>query len=454
MANPSFYEVSNPGEYFDRAGVPKRIPYDPNMAPEETLAFRHYNAQEVILGRTMEEWLRFSVVYWHTFRWPGTDPFGAGTLVRPWDDGSDSLDNAKRRMRVAFELFQRLGVKYYTFHDVDIAPQGDNIKEFRANLDAMVELAAELQKATGVRLLWNTCNLFSHPRYMNGASTNPEAWVVAFAGAQVKKGLEIAKRLGAENFIFWGGREGFMSILNTDIKAELDHMAAFFRMAVAYKKEIGFTGRFCIEPKPKEPTKHQYDYDAATVIAFLRTYGLETEFKLNVEPNHTTLAGHDYIHDVAMASALGFLGSIDSNTGSPDLGWDTDQFPMDVKNATLLAKVLIEQGGIAPGGLNFDCKVRRESTEVADIFVAHIGAMDTLALGLRKAAKIVEEGRMAKMLKARYASFERGIGAAIAGGTATLGDLEKHALEMAEKEPTAESGRQEHFETVLNRYVH
>jgi len=376
-------------EYFQGIG---KIQYKPNAAPADSLAFKHYNATEIVHGRTMEEWLRFSVCYWHTFRGIGLDPFGAGTLVRSWEDGTDSLENAKRRMRVAFEFMSKLGVKYWTFHDRDIAPEGANLEATNRNLDQLVDLADQLQKQTGIKLLWATCNLFSHPRFMNGAATNPDAHVVAHAAAQLKKGLEIAKRLGAENYVFWGGREGYNSLLNTDVAAELSHMANFFKMAVAYAQKIGFTGQFLIEPKAKEPTKHQYDYDAMTVIAFLKTYNLDKHFKINVEPNHTTLAGHCHEHDIVLASAMGMLGSIDANTGSPDLGWDTDQFPMDVRNCTAIMKAVIEQGGIAPGGLNFDAKVRRESTDVIDMFIAHIGAMDTYARGLRNAARLIEEG--------------------------------------------------------------
>jgi len=286
---------------------------------------------------------------------------------------------------------------------------------------------------------------------MNGAATNPDSHVVAFAGAQLKKGLEIAKKLGAENYVFWGGREGYHSLLNTNLMAEMTHMSNFFKMAVAYKKKIGFTGQFLIEPKPKEPTKHQYDYDAMTVIGFLKHFGLEKDFKLNVEPNHTTLAGHCYEHDIMMASALGMLGSIDSNTGSPDLGWDTDQFPMDIKNCTMVMKTVIEQGGLQPGGLNFDAKVRRESTDVHDMFIAHIGAMDAFARGLKCAVKIKEDGLMAKMVKERYSSFEKGLGQKIDKGTATLEDCEKFILDNGE--PKKASGKQEHYESVLNYYV-
>ncbi|KAL8582164.1 hypothetical protein ACOMHN_004083 [Nucella lapillus] len=435
-------------EFFKGIGP---IPYKADAGPDESLVYKHYNAKEVVMGKTMEEWLRFSVCFWHTFRGTGADPFGFPTLERPWDDGNNSMVNAKRRLRAGFEFFSKLGVKYWTFHDRDIAPEGDNLKQSAEYLDEITDLALQLQKKTGVKLLWATCNLFAHPRYMNGASTNPDAHVVAYAAAQLKKGLDVGKKLGAENFVFWGGREGYHSLINSNVKAELDHMAAFFRMAIAYKKKIGFNGVFLIEPKPKEPSRHQYDYDAMTVIGFLRTYGLENEIKLNIEPNHTTLAGHCYQHDIVMASAYQLLGSIDSNTGSPDLGWDTDQFPMDIKNCAMIMKVVLEQGGLAPGGLNFDCKVRRESTDLKDMFIAHIGAMDSMARGLKVAAKILEGGVLSKYVKERYSSFESGIGQKIAKGEATLEDCEKYIEENGE--PQRLSGQQEHYENMLNYYL-
>ncbi|XP_064606210.1 uncharacterized protein LOC135471091 [Liolophura sinensis] len=428
-----------------------RIEYKPDSKPDETMCYKHYSASQVVKGRTMEEWLRFSVCFWHTFRGTGADPFGFPTLIRPWDDGSNTIENAKRRLRAAFEFFTKLGVKYWAFHDRDVAPEGATLEESNKNLDVIVDLAQELQTKTGVKLLWATCNLFAHPRYMNGAASNPSAHIFAYAAAQVKKGLEIAKKLGAVNFVFWGGREGYHTLLNTKVLSELTHLANFFKMAVAYKKKIGFTGQLLIEPKPKEPTKHQYDYDAMTVIGFLKHFGLDKDFKINVEPNHTTLAGHSYEHDVVMSSAFGMLGSIDSNTGSPDLGWDTDQFPMDIKNCTLVMKTVLEQGGIAPGGLNFDCKVRRESTDLRDMFISHIGAMDSFARGLKAAAKILEEGVLEKYVKARYSSYESGIGKKIDEGTATFEELEEFIKKNGN--PVAESGQQEHYESVLNYYV-
>jgi len=429
----------------------EKINYVPEAGPAQTLVFKHYNAEEVVMGKSMQDWLRFSVCYCHTFRGSGLDPFGGPTISRPWDDGSETVENAKRRLRAAFEFMSKLGVKFWTFHDRDIAPEGRDLRETNSILDEVTDLAKELMDSTGIKLLWATSNLFSSPRYMNGAATNPDAHVVAHAAAQVKKGLEIAKKLGASNYVFWGGREGYNSLLNTDLRAELDHMANFFKMVVAYKIEIGFEGTLLLEPKPKEPTKHQYDYDAQTCIAFLRTYGLENDFKLNIEPNHTTLAGHCHEHDVAMASAYDMLGSIDSNTGSPDLGWDTDQFPMDVKNCTMIMKTVIEQGGLQPGGLNFDCKVRRESTDIEDMFIAHIGAMDSFARGLKNAAKLIEEGVLKTAVQNRYKSFETRLGAKIHNGSATLADCENFIF--TEGEPSKTSGKQEHFEAILNHYV-
>lgn len=434
--------------YFGGIG---KVPFKPDAGPAETLVFKHYNPSQVVMGRTMEDWLRFSVCFWHTFRGTGADPFGFPTLVRPWDDGSNTMANAKRRLRAAFEFFTKLGVKYWCFHDRDIAPEGANLQETNKNLDEITDLALELQKKTGVKLLWATANLFAHPKFMNGAASNPDAHIFAAAAAQVKKCMEVAKKLGAENFVFWGGREGYHTLLNTNILKEQNHMGTFFKMAAEYKKKIGFTGVLLIEPKPKEPTKHQYDYDAMTVIAFLKHYGLEKDFKLNIEPNHTTLAGHGYEHDVVMASAFGMLGSVDSNTGSPDLGWDTDQFPMDIKNCSLVMKTVLDQGGLAPGGLNFDCKVRRESTNLKDMFISHIGAMDSFARGLKIAAKIKEEGVMDKHVKTRYSSYNTGIGQKIENGTTSFEELEKYILENGD--PQAVSGEQEHYESMLNYYV-
>lgn len=431
------------------AGIPK-IPYVLSAGPTDVMCFKHYNAEEVLMGRTMEDWLRFSVCYWHSFCGTGADPFGSPTLHRPWNKGTP-MEAAKMRVRAAFEFFTKLGVKYYTFHDRDMAPEGSTLEESNRNLDEISDLALQLQNQTGIKVLWVTCNLFTHSRYMNGAATNPDCHVLAYAGAQVKKGLDVAKKLGAQNFVFWGGREGFHSILNTDVGAELKHMANFFKMAVQYKEKIGLNCQFLIEPKPKEPCKHQYDYDAMSVIAFLKHYGLEKHFKLNIEPNHTTLAGHSYEHDIVIASSFGMLGSVDSNTGSPDLGWDTDQFPMDIRNTTLVMKTIIEQGGIQPGGLNFDAKVRRESTDLEDLFIAHIGAMDAFARGLRNAVCMIQDGLLPGLVKERYSSYSHGLGQKVEDGSATLEDLEAYIKQNGE--PKVTSGKQEKYERIFNHYV-
>lgn len=449
--NDSKYRAFDaPGaEFFEGIG---KIPLKKDAGADETMVFKTYEPEKEVMGRPMKDWLRFSVCFWHTFRGTGADPFGFPTLVRPWDDGSNSMANAKRRLRAGFEFFKKLGAPYWTFHDRDIAPEGATLAETNKNLDEIVDLAIELQNKTGVKLLWATCNLFAHQRYMNGAGSNPDAHIFAMAAAQVKKGLEVAKKMGAGNFVFWGGREGYHTILNTNVLTELNNLASFFRMAAEYKKKIGFTGTLLIEPKPKEPSKHQYDYDAMTVIGFLKHYGLDKDYKLNIEPNHTTLAGHGYEHDIVMSSAFGMLGSIDSNTGSPDLGWDTDQFPMDIKNTTMVMKTVLEQGGLSPGGLNFDCKVRRESTELRDMFISHIGAMDSFARGLLNAERILNEGVIAKQVKERYSSYESGIGKKITDGQTSFEELEKYILDNGSP-TTVASGRQEHYESMLNHYV-
>ncbi|MDD5675296.1 MAG: xylose isomerase [Chitinivibrionales bacterium] len=428
----------------------KKIKYE-GPDSRNVLAFRHYNADEIIMGKKMKDHLRFAVAYWHTLRGSGADPFGSQTMCRPWDDGSDSIANAERRLRANFEFLQKLGVEYYCFHDRDIAPEGKTLPQSNKNLGAIVKIARQLQNNTGIKLLWGTANLFSHPRYMCGASTNPDAHVFAYAAAQVKKAMEVTLELGGENYVFWGGREGYQTLLNTDMKRELDHLARFLSMAHNYKKEIGFKGALLIEPKPKEPMRHQYDFDAATVIGFLKGHGLDKGFKLNIEANHATLAGHTFEHDLQTASDAGMLGSIDANTGDLLLGWDTDQFPMDIKSCTLAMLVVLNQGGIGAGGLNFDAKVRRESITIEDLFTAHIGGMDAFALGLKNAARIITEGSLKKMVKDRYQSWESGIGAAIESGKASFVELEKWAL--AHGEPTPRSGNQEKFESMLNSRI-
>ena len=415
------------------------------------LSFRHYNADEKVESKTMKEHLRFAVCYWHTFRGMGGDPFGPGCAVRPWEDGTDSVEMALKRVKVAFEFMDKLGAPYYCFHDRDVAPEGKSLRETNANFDKVARALREEQQRTGIKLLWGTANLFSNPRFVHGAATSCNADVFAYAGAQVKKCLEVTKELGGENYVFWGGREGYANLYNTDLKRELDHLAKFFHLAVDYKKKIGFGGPFLIEPKPKEPTVHQYDFDVANVVAFLRGYGLADSFKLNVETNHATLAGHTMMHELSYASINKMLGSIDANRGDLLLGWDTDQFPSDLYLTAQCMLVILGQGGISPGGINFDAKVRRESFEPVDLFHAHIGGMDAFAHGLKIAAKMRADGVLSKFVKERYASWETGIGPKIEGG-ATFEDLEKYMLEKGDATKNV-SGRQEMLENIVNRYI-
>ncbi len=428
-----------------------RIGYE-GPESKNPLAFRWYNEDEVVEGKTMKEHFRFSVVYWHTFRGTGADPFGPGTMDRPWEDGTDSVENAKNRVRVAFEFTEKLGAPYYAFHDRDVAPEGDTLAESNQNLDEVVKVMKEEQDRSGVKLLWGTANLFSNPRYMHGASTSCNADAFAFAAAQVKKCLEVTRELGGVNYVFWGGREGYQNLLNTDMKRELDHMGRFMHMAVDYAKEIGFTGQFLIEPKPKEPTKHQYDSDAAACVNFLRAYDLLDHFKLNIETNHATLAGHTMMHDLDYAAHQGALGSIDANTGDLMLGWDTDQFPTNYYLTAEIMLILLKYGGLNPGGVNFDAKVRRESFEPIDLFYAHIGGMDTFARGLKIAAAIRADGELDGFVKDRYGSWDSGIGADIESGSADFESLEAYMLDKGEIAPN-QSGRQEMLENVFNRYI-
>jgi xylose isomerase len=416
------------------------------------LAFKHYDADEIVEGKTMRDHLRFSVVYWHTFRGRGVDVFGAGTAIRPWDDGTESVNNAQKRVRVAFEFIEKLGAPFYAFHDRDVAPEGKTLTESNKNLDAVVKVLKEEQTRTGIKLLWGTANLFSNPRYMHGAATSPNADVFAFAAAQAKKALEITHELGGEGYVFWGGREGYSTLLNTDMKRELDHLAKFLHMAVAYKKKIGFKGQFFIEPKPKEPTKHQYDSDAAACLNFLREYGLKDHLKLNLETNHATLAGHTMQHELEVAAAADALGSIDANTGDLLLGWDTDQFPTDIYLTTQCMLTILKAGGLKTGGVNFDAKVRRESFEPIDLFHAHIGGMDAFARGLKIAAAIRKDGRLAEFVKQRYASWDSGIGAKIEKGKASFSDLEKYISKKGEAAAN-QSGRQEFLENLINEFI-
>ena len=415
------------------------------------LSFKHYNANEEVEGKSMTEHLRFGVAYWHTMRGGGADPFGPGTALRPWEE-ADDVANAQNRARVFFEFLEKLGAPFYCFHDRDVAPEGASLEESNANLDAVVAVLKEEQGRTGKRLLWGTANLFSNPRYMHGAATSCNADAFAFAAAQVKKMLEVTKDLDGAGYVFWGGREGYQNWLNTDMHRELDHLAAFMHMAVDYAKEIGFTGQFMFEPKPKEPTKHQYDFDAAACINFLRTYGLEDHVKLNLETNHATLAGHSMEHEIDFAGGQGFLGSMDANTGDLLLGWDTDQFPTDIYLTTKCMLAVMKHGGLEPGGVNFDAKVRRESHEPIDLFHAHIGGMDAFARGLKIAAAIRADGRLGNFVKERYGSWDTSIGKEIEAGDASFKTLDAYMLEKVDVTPNT-SGRQEFLENLINEFI-
>ncbi|WP_348620605.1 xylose isomerase [Paenibacillus polymyxa] len=418
---------------------------------DNPFAFKFYNPQEIVAGKTMEEHLRFSMAYWHTLVAGGSDPFGVETAERPWSKFT-GLDLAKARVEAAFELLDKLNLPYFAFHDVDIAPEGASLKEFYSNLDTIVDLIEEHMKTTGKKLLWNTANMFSHPRYLHGAASTCNADVYAHAAAQIKKGLEVGKRLGADNYVFWGGREGYETLLNTDLKLEQDNLGRMFHMAVDYAREIGFDAQFLIEPKPKEPTKHQYDFDAATTIAFLQKYDLDQHFKLNLEANHATLAGHTFDHEVRVARINGMLGSLDANQGDLLLGWDTDEFPVDLYDATLTMYEVLQNEGLGRGGINFDAKVRRASFEPEDLFLAHIAGMDTYAKGLKVAAKLIEDRVFEDFIEKRYSSFKEGIGADIVSGKATLASLAEYAL--ANEAPRKNvSGRQEYLKATLNQYI-
>jgi len=433
--------------YFESIGT---IRYE-GKGSDNPLAFKHYNPQEIVLGKPMEEHLRFAVAYWHTFTSYGSDPFGVGTAVRGWDH-ADAMDQAKARVEANFEFMAKLGIPYYCFHDRDIAPEGATLQETNQNLDVIVDLLEQNMKSSGAKLLWNTANMFTNPRFVHGAGTTCNAEVFAYAGAQLKKSLEIGKRLNAQNYVFWGGREGYETLLNTDMGFELDNLARLFHMAIAYAGEIGFDAQFLIEPKPKEPTKHQYDFDAATTIAFLQKYDLKDKFKLNLEANHATLAGHTFEHEIRVAAINGMLGSLDANQGDMLLGWDTDEFPTDLYTTTLTMYEVLKAGGLGNGGVNFDAKVRRGSFEDEDLFLAHIAGMDSYAWGLKAAAKLIEENVLDGIVDHRYRSFKEGIGADIVAGKATLQSLEQHALQNLPIKN--ESGRLERMKLVLNEIIY
>lgn len=433
--------------YFDTVG---KISYEGSRSTNP-FAFKFYNPEEIVAGKTMEEHLRFSMAYWHTLTAGGSDPFGAETAVRGWNHLS-GMDKAKARVEAAFEFLEKMNLPFFCFHDVDIAPEGDTLREFYSNIDTITDLIAQGMKTSGKKLLWNTANMFTNPRYMHGAGSTCNADVFAHAAAQVKKGLEVGKMLGSENYVFWGGREGYETLLNTDMGLEQDNIARLFSMAVDYAKEIGFEGQFLIEPKPKEPTKHQYDFDAATTIAFLQKYNLDKHFKLNLEANHATLAGHTFEHELRVARINGMLGSLDANQGDPLLGWDTDEFPVNIYDATLTLYEVLKNDGLGKGGINFDAKVRRPSFEPDDLFLAHIAGMDTYAKGLKVAAKLLEDRVFEDFIAKRYSSFSEGIGADIVSGKASLASLAEYALNNENPRPN-ESGRQEFLMGTLNQYI-
>ena len=432
-------------EYFPGIG---QIPYE-GRSSDNPLAFKVYDPDRVIGGKSMREHLRFAACYWHTFCNAGHDPFGPGTRRFPWEKG-DAMASAEAKVDAAFEFFSKLGVPYYCFHDVDMAPDADDIATYEKNLRHMVGLAKERQQATGVKLLWGTANLFSHPRYMNGAATNPDFNVVARAAVQVKAALEATVELGGEHYVFWGGREGYATLHNTDMKRELANFARFLTAARDYGRSIGFTGKFFIEPKPMEPMKHQYDYDSATVAGFLHQHGLQDDFMLNIEANHATLSGHTFEHDLQVASDHALLGSIDANRGNAQNGWDTDQFPTDLYDTVGAMLVVLRQGGLV-GGLNFDAKPRRESTDMEDLFNAHIGGMDAFARGLEVAHALLNDSPWETWRKERYASFDSGAGADFAAGRLGLAELATLAGKLGE--PKQASGKQERYENLLNHYL-
>lgn len=426
-----------------------KIKYEGPLS-ENPLAFKFYNPEEKIGDKTMEEILRFGVAYWHTFTEDLSDPFGVGTALRSWDKYT-GMDLAKARVEAAFEFFEKLNVPYFCFHDIDIAPEGSNLRESNKNLDTIVAMIKDYMKDSKTKLLWNTVNNFTHPRFVHGAASSNNADVFAYAAAKVKKGLEVGKELGAENYVFWGGREGYETLLNTDMKLELDNLGRFFHMAVDYAKEIGFDAQLLIEPKPKEPTTHQYDFDVASGYAFLQHYGLEKEFKFNIEANHATLAGHSFEHELHYARINNVLGSVDANQGHPSLGWDTDEFPTDLYSTTLAMYEILKNGGLGRGGLNFDAKVRRGSFEPEDLFHAHITGMDSFAVGLKVAQKLLDDRVLENIVEDRYSSFTEGIGKDIVEGKTDFHKLEEHALGLTEIKN--KSGHEEQIKATINQYL-
>ncbi|WP_258102618.1 xylose isomerase [Marinoscillum sp. MHG1-6] len=434
-------------EYFKGIG---KIQFE-GKESDNPFAFKYYDENKVVAGKTMKDHFKFAVAYWHTLCNTGGDPFGPGVKAFPWAVSSDAIQNAKDKMDAAFEFITKMGIPYYCFHDYDLVDEADTLAESGSRLDAITDYAREKQAASGVKLLWGTANLFSHPRYMNGAATNPDFNVVAYAGGQVKNALDATIKLGGENYVFWGGREGYMSLLNTNMKAELDHLARFLHAAKDYARSQGFKGNFFIEPKPMEPSKHQYDFDSATVIGFLREYGLMDDFKLNLEVNHATLAQHTFQHEVQVAANAGLLGSMDANRGDYQNGWDTDQFPNNVYELAEVMLIFLENGGLQGGGVNFDAKTRRNSTDLDDLFHAHIGGMDVFARALMLADAVLSKSKYKALRAERYASFDSGDGKAFEDGKLTLQDLA--GLAAKNGEPKQTSGKQELFENILNQFL-
>lgn len=423
---------------------------------DNPLAFHHYNPDELVMGKSMKEHLRFAACYWHNFCWDGADVFGQGTFSRPWLKADlvakDPLHAAKLKADAAFEFFKKLNVPYYCFHDIDVAPEGNSIKEYIHNFAVMVDVLEQKQAETGLKLLWGTANVFSNPRYAAGAASNPNPEVFSYAATQVFHAMNATKRLGGENYVLWGGREGYESLLNTDLRHERDQLGRFFTMVAEHKAKIGFEGLLLIEPKPQEPTKHQYDYDSATVYGFLKQYGLENEFKVNIEANHATLAGHSFHHEIATAISLGIFGSIDANRGDAQNGWDTDQFPTEIDELTLVMYEILKDGGFTSGGLNFDCKLRRQSSDPADLFHGHIGGMDHMAIALKKAAALLEKDFLADHKKGRYAGWSQDLGSSIMGGKQSLESLASHVIDNG-LQPQHVSGQQELLENKVNRVL-
>lgn len=416
------------------------------------LAFKHYDAKQMILGKSMAEHLRLAVCYWHTFCWNGNDMFGSGAFSRYWQNNLNSMEAAKQKADVAFEFFTKLGIPYYCFHDVDVAPEGNSIKEYLNNFSQMVDILAEKQANSGIKLLWGTANCFTNPRYMSGAATNPNPEIFAWAATQVFTAMNATQRLGGENYVLWGGREGYETLLNTDLKQERSQIGRFMQMVVEHKYKIGFKGTLLIEPKPQEPSKHQYDYDVATVYGFLKQFGLENEIKVNIEANHATLAGHTFQHEVATAYSLDIFGSIDANRGDPQLGWDTDQFPNSVEENTLVMYEILKNGGFTTGGFNFDAKIRRQSIDPYDLFYGHIGAIDVLALSLKRAAKMLEDTLLAQFVAQRYQRWSDELGTQILAGQLSLEELAQLTIQKG-LNPQPVSGKQEYLENIVNHYI-